>query len=109
LHYIYGTLDEGVIVHCDSPLSLHAFSNVNWAGDKDAYSSTSAYIVYFGCNPISWNLKKQKTIARTSTEAEYRSVVATATKLKWLCYLLINLGIDLSHDLVIYCDNIRAT
>jgi hypothetical protein len=109
LHYLYGTLDKGVIVNCDSSLSLHAFSDVNWAGDKDDYSSTSAYIVYFGCHPISWNSKKQKTIVCTSTEAEYRYVVATATELKWLCYLLIDPGIDLSHDRIIYCDNIRVT
>jgi hypothetical protein len=71
LRYLYGTLDEGIIIHCNSSISLYAFSNADWAGDKDDYSSTSAYIVYLGCNPISWNSKKQKTIARSFTKAEY--------------------------------------
>jgi len=109
LRYLYGTLDERIIIHCNSSISLHAFSDADWAGDKDDYSSTSAYIVYLGRNPISWNSKKQKTITRSSTEAEYRSVAATAAEIKWLCSLLTDLGINLQQAPTIYCDNIGAT
>ncbi|KAL6335952.1 hypothetical protein AAG906_003577 [Vitis piasezkii] len=60
-------------------LSLHAFSDADWVGNKDDYTSTSAYIVYLGRHPISWSSKKQRTIARSSIEAEYRSVAATTS------------------------------
>ncbi|KAK0602201.1 hypothetical protein LWI29_031347 [Acer saccharum] len=46
LRYLYGTLDEGILIHRDSPITLHAVSDADWAGNKDDYSSTSAYIVY---------------------------------------------------------------
>ncbi|KAI9160575.1 hypothetical protein LWI28_009567 [Acer negundo] len=109
LRYLCGTLDDGTVLHRDSQVSLHAFSDANWAGNKDDFSSTSAFIVYLGKNPISWSSKKQHTIARSSTEAEYRSVATTAAELNWVCFLLTDLGLPLSTTHVIYCDNLGAT
>ncbi|KAA8537148.1 hypothetical protein F0562_029626 [Nyssa sinensis] len=82
LRYLYGTLDEGVIFYRDTPLCLHAFSDADWDGNPDDFSSTSAYIVYLGRNLISWSSKKQNIVSRSSTEAEYCSVVTTAAELK---------------------------
>jgi histone deacetylase 1/2 len=53
LRYLCSTLNEGIIIHSNSSISLHAFSYADWAGDKDDYSSTSVYIVYLGRNLIS--------------------------------------------------------
>lgn len=36
----------GLTLRKDSPLTLHAFSDADWARDKDDYISTTAYIVY---------------------------------------------------------------
>ena len=58
LCYLCGTSDHGLLLYHDSPLSVHAFSDANWAGNKDDSTSTSVYIVYLGCNLISWSLKK---------------------------------------------------
>lgn len=72
LRYLSGTSHMGLIIHKNTPLHLHAYSNADWARDKDDYISTTAYIVYLGENPISWASRKQSTRARSSTEAEYR-------------------------------------
>ncbi|KAK0576029.1 hypothetical protein LWI29_010847 [Acer saccharum] len=109
LRYLCGSLDEGILLYRDSPVSLHAYSDADWAGNKDDYSSTSAYIVYLGRNPISWSSKKQHTIARSSTEAEYRTVASTAAELNLVCFLLTDLGLTLPTVPIIYCDNIGAT
>jgi hypothetical protein len=60
LRYLCGTPDLGLQLYCDSPLSLHAFSDTlhvysdtYWVGDPDHFSSIGAYIVYLGRNPIS--------------------------------------------------------
>ena len=71
LCYLCGTLNNGFLFYSNSPISLHALSDADWAGNKDDYSSTSANIVYLGNNLISWSSKKQKTVARSSTETEY--------------------------------------
>lgn len=45
-----------------------------------------------GSNPIAWSSRRQKTLARSSTEAEFRVVVAITTELDWLQYLMFELG-----------------
>lgn len=49
----------------NSPRTLHAFADADWAGDPNDRTSTSAYVVFLGANPISWSSKKQKTVARS--------------------------------------------
>lgn len=109
LRYLSGTITHDIFLRNDSPLTLHAFFDADWTGDTDDYVSTNAYITYLGDHPVSWSSKKQRSIARSSTEAEYRNVVNTASEVRWLCNLLTELGIKLSAAPVIYCDNVGAT
>lgn len=104
LRYLAGTSDHGIFLKRGNSTTLHAFSDADWAGDADDYVSTNGYVVYIGQNPVSWSSKKQKTIARSSTEAEYRSVANTSSELKWITSLLYELGIQLTRSPTIYCD-----
>ncbi|XP_019194877.1 PREDICTED: uncharacterized protein LOC109188699 [Ipomoea nil] len=49
---------------------LHAFSDTDWVGCPEDRKSTTGYAVFLGSNLISWVWKKQRTVARSSTEAE---------------------------------------
>jgi len=109
LCYLLGTIHHCLLLYRHSPCSVHAFSDADWGGNKEDLSSTSAYVIYLGRNPISWSSKKQQTTARSSTEAEYRAVADTAAEISWVCSLLFELHFLVSHTLVIYCDNIGAT
>ena len=53
LRYLSGTLDHVIIHYCHSPLMIHAFSDADWACNKDDFTSIGTFIVYLGCNPIS--------------------------------------------------------
>ena len=109
LRYLAGTASHGLFFSRNNPTSLHAFSDADWAGDSDDFVSTNAYIIYLGKNPISWSSKKQKGVARSSTEAEYRSVANTSAEIISIYSLLVELGIKIPAPPVIYCDNVGAT
>lgn len=109
LRYLAGTASHGLFFSCANNTSLHAYSDADWAGDTDDFVSTNAYIIYLGKHPISWSSKKQNGVARSSTEAEYRSVANTSAELRWICSLLVELGINIKGPPVIYCDNVGAT
>lgn len=99
----------GLTLHKNSPLTLHAYSNADWARDKDDYISTTSYIVYLGKNPISWTSRKQHTRACSSTEAGYRAVENATAEILWVGNLFQELGHKMSPAPVIYCDNASAT
>lgn len=110
LCYLAGTIDKGIFFSSSAvPPTLHAFSDADWAGDKDDYISTGAYIVYLGRQPISWSARKQGSVARSSTEAEYRAVSDTACEVKWVASLMAELGLSSASTPTIYCDNVGAT
>lgn len=109
LRYLVGTQTHGILLRRGTPLTLHGFSDADWAGDTDDFVSTNAYVVYLGGSPVSWSSRKQTGVARSSTEAEYRAVANTASEIRWITSLLTELGVRLSSVPVIYCDNIGAT
>ncbi|XP_028083037.1 uncharacterized protein LOC114284336 [Camellia sinensis] len=87
LRYVKGTLSHG-LSFIPSPFDLSAFSDSNWGSDSLDRKSTFSYCVYLGSNLISWSAKKQATIYRSSTEAEYRALAHTIAELTWIQQLL---------------------
>ncbi|KAL8099426.1 hypothetical protein AgCh_031889 [Apium graveolens] len=63
---------------------------------KDLGRSTTGYYTFLGSNIISWCAKKQHTISRSSTGAEYRAKGNIAAQLTWLTFLLKDLQIPIS-------------
>ncbi|KAL8160069.1 LOW QUALITY PROTEIN: hypothetical protein V2J09_001606 [Rumex salicifolius] len=109
LRYLVGTLDHGIHISATAPLHFHAYSDANWGGDKEYYISTTGYILYLGSSPISWSSKKQKSVAKSSTEAEYKALANTTSEILWVSSLFKELKFTQPDQPVIYCDNMGAT
>lgn len=89
LRYLRGTSDYGLrLMHASSNIlhaytdssdhnSLTGFSDADWAGCPDDRRSTGGYAIYLGSNLVSWSARKQKTVSRSSTEAEYKALANT--------------------------------
>ena len=107
LHYVRGTISCGILFQ-PGPMSLTAFTDADWAGNLVDRRSTTAFFVFLGNNLITWLSKKQSTVARSSTEAEYRSLTVGAVELAWLRILLCDFGIFLNSPPIIWCDNLSA-
>ncbi|KAL4582707.1 hypothetical protein LXL04_007266 [Taraxacum kok-saghyz] len=109
LRYLKGTLYHGLFLNRKSPLELHAFSDSDWGGVTTAGRSTTAYILYLGSNIISWKSTRQKSVSRSSTEAEYKALANAAAELSWVQNLLTELVIEVKQLPNMYCDNTGAT
>ncbi|GJU95339.1 putative RNA-directed DNA polymerase, partial [Tanacetum coccineum] len=82
---------------------------VNKAGDSDDRRSTGGFSIYLGSNLISWTARKQRTVSRSFTEAEYKALADTVVELTWLQALLNELGIRPSSTPILWYDNLGAT
>lgn len=81
----------------------------DWDGVHDAGRSTTAYILYLGSNIVSWRSTRQKSMSRSSTEAEYKALANADAELTWLKHLLQELGIIINITPILFCDNTGTT
>lgn len=107
LRYLKGTPDHGIEFTQGSP-TLTIFSDADWAGCPIDCRSTTGYCVFLGNNLISWATKKQSSVSRSSTEAEYRALANSVAEVLWLCFLFKDLHVYLSQPPSFYCDNIST-
>jgi hypothetical protein len=108
LHYIKGTLDNGLQLHRSSTCDLVAYSDADWASCSDTRRSTSGYAVFLGDNLVSWSLKRQHTVSRSSAGAEYRAIANAVAEISWLRQLLQELHFCPQRSSVVFCDNVSA-
>ncbi|GJT37660.1 ribonuclease H-like domain-containing protein [Tanacetum coccineum] len=70
--------------------------------------STSGYCMFLGDNLLSWSTKRQVTLSRSSTKAEYREVANVVAEIAWIRNLLRELHTPLFTATLVYCDNVRV-
>nr|GEZ59738.1 uncharacterized mitochondrial protein AtMg00810-like [Tanacetum cinerariifolium] len=69
--YLRGTINMGLWYSKDSSIALTAFADADHAGFQDTRRSTSESTQLLGERLVSWSSKRQKSIAISSTKAEY--------------------------------------
>ena len=105
LCYLKQTPGTGIFLHSKSPIQLKAYSDSNWVTCPETRKSITGFSIYLGESLISWKSKKQQTISRSSSEAEYYALAATTCELQWITYLLHDLHIQHQQPALLYCEN----
>nr|YP_010833548.1 hypothetical protein QLP06_mgp065 [Jatropha curcas]WFG81174.1 hypothetical protein [Jatropha curcas] len=85
---------------------LRLYSDRDGAACVDSRRSTSgvSFLEKMGSLGL-----QQPTLARSSTEAEYRALASAAAEVTWIQHLLRELGLTLSASITAYCYKICAT
>ncbi|XP_031116906.1 uncharacterized protein LOC116020577 [Ipomoea triloba] len=109
LRYVKGSQEFGLRIVASSSTDIQAYSNSDWAGCPIDRKSTSGYAVYLGDNLVSWGSRKQRTVARSSTEAEYKGLADVYAEVTWIVSLLVELGFHSGKPATLWCDNLGAT
>ena len=84
---------------------LYGYSDANWAGDVDIRRSTSRYVFKIADSTISWSSRKQATVAKSTTEAEYVSLSKATQEAIWTRQLLSDIGHKADKLTLLYEDN----
>lgn len=109
LRYLKDTSHYGLLLQLFFSTHIQAFSDADWPGSIDDRKSTSDYAIYFGDNLVSWCSRKQRTVARSSTEFEYKALVDASAEISCFHSLLTELGFRSSSPPILWCDNLGAT
>eukprot|EP00253_Pinus_taeda_P008949 PITA_08949 len=106
--YLQGTQNYGLWYPRDTDLTLHAYTDADWAGSVDDRKSTSGGAFFMGSRLVSWFSKKQSSIALSTAEAEYVAAASCCTQLLCMMQTLQDFQITCTPPISILCDNTSA-
>ena len=89
-------------------MELKGVVDSDWASCPDSRRSVSGFCIFIGDSLVSWSSKKQHTVSKSSTEAEYRSMANATCELMWLLNLVKDLNIEHRKLVLLFCYNQAA-
>ena len=83
---------------------LVGYSDTDWAGDLDIRRSTSNsnYVFQIQNNTVSWCSKRQASVSKSSTEAEYIALSGASQEVVWIRRLLDDIGREQKQPCIIF-------
>ncbi|XP_036142114.1 secreted RxLR effector protein 161-like [Monomorium pharaonis] len=108
LRYLRGTLDYSIIYKSTGGQSLIGFVNADWGSCPDDSRSYSGYVFVLGGGSIIWESRKQRTVALSSTEAQYMGVSDAFKEDLYLRKFVGELGLKILGVVIVLCDNLEA-
>lgn len=118
LRYLKGTEKRGIHYRKQTaeaaedefgnPYALHGYSDSDFAADPDISRSTAGYIFMMNGAPVSWASRRQSTVAKSTTKAEYYAMSLAISEAMWIRSFMTELGAPMKNAMVIFADNQSA-
>ncbi|CAI7877481.1 unnamed protein product [Closterium sp. NIES-53] len=105
LRYLCSTSGMGLVLGGRRPVVLTGHADASWADDQATQRSSQGYTFSLGSGSVSWRSTRSSSVLSSSCEAEIYAGAMAAQELRWLTYLLTDLGEQPRSPPVLYVDN----
>ncbi|CAI7872139.1 unnamed protein product, partial [Closterium sp. NIES-53] len=103
--YLCSTSGMGLVLGGRRPVVLTGHADASWADDQATQRSSQGYTFSLGSGSVSWRSTRSSSVLSSSCEAEIYAGAMAAQELRWLTYLLTDLGEQPRSPPVLYIDN----
>ncbi|CAI7806299.1 unnamed protein product [Closterium sp. NIES-54] len=104
LCYLCSTSGLGLVLGGQSPVVLIGHADASWVDDLATQRSSQGYTFSLGSGSILWRSTRSSSALSSSCEAEIYAGAMAAQELRWLTYLLTDLGEPPRSPPVLYVD-----
>ncbi|CAI7788057.1 unnamed protein product [Closterium sp. NIES-54] len=105
LRYLCSTSGMGLVLGGRSPVVLTGHADASWVDDLATQRSSQGYTFSLGSGSVSWRSTRSSSVLSSSCEAEIYAGAMATQELRWLTYLLTDLGEPPRSPPVLYVDN----
>ncbi|CAI7756105.1 unnamed protein product [Closterium sp. NIES-53] len=105
LRYLCSTSGLGLVLGGRRPVVLTGHADASWADNQATQRSSQGYTFSLGSGSVSWQSTCSSSVLGSSCEAEIYAGAMAAQELRWLTYLLADLGEPPRSPPVVYVDN----
>ncbi|CAI7913740.1 unnamed protein product, partial [Closterium sp. NIES-54] len=105
LRYLCSTSGMGLVLGGRRPVVLTGHADASWADDQATQRSSQGYTFSLSSGSVSWQSTRSSSVLSSSCEAEIYAGAMAAQELRWLTYLLTDLGEQPRSPPVLYVDN----
>ncbi|CAI7877773.1 unnamed protein product [Closterium sp. NIES-53] len=99
------TSGMGLVLGGRGPVVLTGHADASWVDDSATQWSSQGYTFSLGSGSVSWRFTRSSSVLSSSCEAEIYVGAMAAQELRWLTYLLTDLGEQPRLPPVLYVDN----
>ncbi|CAI7805969.1 unnamed protein product [Closterium sp. NIES-53] len=92
LRYLCSTPGMGLVLGGRGPVVLTGHADASWVDDSTTQRSSQGYTFSLGSGSVSWRSTRSSSVLSSSCEAEIYAGAMAAQELRWLTYLLTDLG-----------------
>lgn len=125
LRYLKGTIDKSIVYKCSkngieligyekgrlldaNNIEILGFSDADYANDPVDRKSYGGFVYFLSEGPISWESRKQRTIAQSSCESEYMALAEASKEACFFKNFYSELFNNKELKITLHCDNLGA-